>query len=70
MDSKDRARIIEKLALLWDQVPSQRFGQMLFNYTPVGNRVAPGAVRDPFHYLDSEFEEYLDYHLGEFDNGD
>ena len=54
-------RIINKLKELWNKHPNERFFQLLFNYTQLGTTAGISKVKDPFYYLDSKFEEYLDY---------
>lgn len=62
MRDKERIkRVLDKLEIIWNKVPDQRFFQMLFNYTMLGTRTQyMGTIRDPFHYEDDEFEEQLD----------
>lgn len=59
-DPKRIRRILDKLELIWNQFPDQRFFQVLFNYTQLGTRTHLGCVRDPFHYEDDELENILD----------
>lgn len=59
--------ILVLLKELSEKIPHERFGQLLFNYTPIGTRVGQGAVHDPFHYPDEEFIRYLKYHLENID---
>ena len=62
-------RILYKLGKLWVKEPDQRLGQLLFNYTRIGTRVAGeyGVIKDPFHYEDTEIEADLDRGLKEME---
>ena len=55
-----RKKILKLLEQIWDVNKRQRFGQLLFNYTPVGRREGSGLVRDPFHVPDDDFIKYLE----------
>lgn len=63
-------RILNKLQKIWEKSPDLRFGQMIYNMYATNQNVRKirsmengfpvGMGVDPFHYEDSEFEEYLD----------
>lgn len=59
MLNKTQKQLLKALKEKWSQVPQQRFGQFLFNYTRIGTRAGIGKIEDPFWYEDKEILEDL-----------
>ena len=47
---------------------SQRFLQLLFNYTQLGDELKDGYVKDPFHLSDEKLEARLSAELKKISN--
>ena len=51
--NKEKKVFLEELGKLWEEYPSERFGQLLFNHTRFGTKTEYlGLIRDIFHYQD------------------
>ena len=58
---KDFLKVLETL---WLKEPSQRFGQLLFNYTRFGTRTEKlGVIQDIFHYEDETIKKDIEVTL-------
>jgi hypothetical protein len=57
MRNKEIKEFMKELTDFWLEIPEQRFGQLLFNFTRFGTRAGFGLIQDIFHYQDKDILE-------------
>jgi hypothetical protein len=57
--NKIQLEVLERLKILWEKYPEERFGQLLFNHTRIGTHIIGKdgfviGIKDPFFYQDED----------------